>query len=108
MFVNRYHSYIHYIRHIVKDKLDWICKTWTGFVKHGFVKGGFVKHVFVKHRFVKGRIVKHGFVKGGFVKHGLLLPIHTLKIIRVYFLFCDVLHAFSRVHWITLFTFLRI
>ena len=24
--------------HIVKDGLDWICKTRTGFVKHGFVK----------------------------------------------------------------------
>ena len=48
-------------RHVVKQGLDWISKTWTGFVKHGFVK----------HGFVKGRFVKHGFVKGGFVKHGL-------------------------------------
>ena len=35
-------------RHIVKDGLDWICKTRTGFVKHGFVKGGlsfFVKMI---------------------------------------------------------------
>ena len=47
--------------------LEWICKTWSGFVKHGFVKGGFVKH-----GFVKGGFVKHGFVKGGFVKHGFV------------------------------------
>ena len=23
--------------HIVKYRLDWICKTWTVFAKHGFV-----------------------------------------------------------------------
>ena len=55
-----------YIWHVVKQGLDCICKTRTGFVKHGFVKHGFVKGGFVKHGFVK-----HGFVKGGFVKHGL-------------------------------------
>ena len=33
----------HFLWHIVKDGLDWICKTRTGFVKHGFVKRGFVK-----------------------------------------------------------------
>ena len=48
-------------RHVVKQGLDWISKTWTGLVKHGLVKHGLVKHGFVKH----------GFVKGGFVKHGL-------------------------------------
>ena len=32
-----------FLGHIVKDRLDWICKTRTGFVKHGFVKRGFVK-----------------------------------------------------------------
>ena len=47
-----------FYKNIVKHGLDWICKTWTGFVKHGFVKGGFVKHGFVKRGFVK-----HGFVK---------------------------------------------
>ena len=59
--------------------MEWICKTWSGFVKggfvkHGFVKGGFVKHGFVKGGFVKGGFVKHGFVKGGFVKlkHGFV------------------------------------
>ena len=34
----------------------------------------------------------------GFVKHGLLLPIHTLKIIPVYFLFatfCTLFHMFT-------------
>ena len=31
-----------FYKNIVKHGLDWICKTWTGFVKHGFVKGGFV------------------------------------------------------------------
>ena len=41
-------------RHIVKHRLDWICKRRTGFVKHGFVKHGFVKHEFVKYAFVKG------------------------------------------------------
>ena len=40
-------------RHIVKHGLDWICKIWTGFVKHGFLKHGFVKHGFVKHGFVR-------------------------------------------------------
>ena len=59
-------------RHVVKYRLDWICKTWTEFVKHGFVKRGFVKYGFVKHGFVKHGFVKHGFVKGGFVKHGLI------------------------------------
>ena len=58
--------------HIVKDGLDWICKTWTGFVKHRFVKHGFVKHGFVKDGFVKHGFVKHGFVKHGFVKHGFV------------------------------------
>ena len=52
--------------------MEWICKTWGGFVKHGFVKHGFVKGGFVKHGFVKGGFVKHGFVKGGFVKHGFV------------------------------------
>ena len=57
--------------------LEWICKTWSGFVKggfvkHGFVKGAFVKHGFVKGGFVKRGFVKHGFVKGGFVKHGFV------------------------------------
>ena len=66
-----------HIRHIVKHRLDWICKTRTGFVKHGFVKHGFVirgfvKHGFVKRRFVKRGFVKHGFVKRGFVKHGFV------------------------------------
>ena len=45
-----------------KTRLDWICETWTGFVKHGFVKGRFAKHGFVKYGFVKGGFVKHGFV----------------------------------------------
>ena len=49
--------------HIVKSGLDWICKTWTGFVKRRLVKDGFVKHVFVKHGFVKGGFVKHGFIE---------------------------------------------
>ena len=57
--------------------MEWICKTWSGFVKggfvkHGFVKGGFVKRGFVKHGFVKGGFVKHGFVKHGFVKGGFV------------------------------------
>ena len=52
--------------------LDWICKTWTGFVKLGFVKSGFVKHGFVKHGLVKHGFVKCGFVKSGFVKHGFV------------------------------------
>ena len=52
--------------------MEWICKTWSGFVKGGFVKGGFVKRGFVKHGFVKGGFVKHGVVKGGFVKHGFV------------------------------------
>ena len=47
---------------------------------------------------LKHEFVKHGFKKGRSVKHGLLLPIHTPKIIRAYFLFCDVLYAFSRVY----------
>ena len=59
-------------RHIVKDGLDWICKTRTGFVKRGFVKHGFVKHGFVKRGFVKHGFVKRGFVKLGFVKHGFV------------------------------------
>ena len=59
-------------RHIVKQGLDWICKTRTGFVKHGFVKHGFVKHGFVKRGFLKHGFVKHGFVKRGFVKHGFV------------------------------------
>ena len=33
--------------------MDWICKIWTGFVKHGFVKHGFVKHGFLKRGFVE-------------------------------------------------------
>ena len=53
------------VRQIVKYRLDWICKTWTGFAKAGFVTGRFLKH-----GFVKGGFVKHGFVKGGSVKHG--------------------------------------
>ena len=52
--------------------LEWICKTWSGFVKGGFVKHGFVKGGFVKHGFVKRGFAKHGFVKHGFVKHGLV------------------------------------
>ena len=52
--------------------VEWICKTWTGFVKGGFVKHGFVKGGFVKHGFVKGGFVKDGFVKGGFVKDGFV------------------------------------
>ena len=58
--------------HVVKHGLDWICKTWTGFVKDGFVNGGFAKHGFVKRGFVKGGFVKHGFVKHGFAKHGFV------------------------------------
>ena len=58
--------------HIVKHGVEWICKTWSGFVKGGFVKHGFVKGGFVKHGFVKGGFVKHGFVKGGFVKGGFV------------------------------------
>ena len=27
--------------------VEWICKTWSGFVKGGFVKHGFVKGGFV-------------------------------------------------------------
>ena len=50
--------------------MEWICKTWTGFVKGGFVRGGFVKHGFVKGGFVKNGFVKGGFVKDGFVKGG--------------------------------------
>ena len=53
--------------------LDWICKTWTGFVKGGFVKGGFVKGGFVKHGFVKGGFVKHGFVSFGRVNYRVLI-----------------------------------
>ena len=41
-----YLSADHAPRHVVKHGLDWICKTWTRFVKHGFVKGGFVKHAY--------------------------------------------------------------
>ena len=65
--------------HIVKYRLDWICDTWTGLVKHGFVKGEFVKHGSVKHGFVKRGFVKHEFLKGGFVKHGFIKicrPLH--------------------------------
>ena len=29
--------------HVVKFGLDWICQTWTGFVKHGFVKHGLTR-----------------------------------------------------------------
>ena len=47
--------------HIVKHGLDWICNTWTGFVKHGLGKGGFVKH---------------GFVKGGFVNYFLCMKLY--------------------------------
>ena len=67
------------LRHTVKHGLDWICKTWTGFVKGGFVKHGFVKGGFVKGGFVKGAFVKGGFVKGGFVKHEFA-PKHTTTI----------------------------
>ena len=53
--------------------------------------------------------LKHGFVKGGlFIKHGLLLPIDTLKIIPIYLLHCDVLHAFLVFTGCTIFTLSRI
>ena len=35
-------------RHVVKQGLDWISKTWTGLVKYGLVKHGLVKHGLVK------------------------------------------------------------
>ena len=61
--------------------MEWICKTWTGFVKGGFVKHGFVKGGFVKHGFVKGGFVKDRFVKGGFVKHGFVsLNLFSIKL----------------------------
>ena len=70
--------------------MEWIYKTWSGFVKDGFVKGGFVKHVFVKggfvkHGFVKGGFVKHGFVKGGFVKHDNLKLKRVTRKVRIFF-----------------------
>ena len=70
--------------------MEWICKTWSGFVKggfvkHGFVKGGFVKHGFVKGGFVKGGFVKHGFVKGGFVKHDNLKLKRATRKVRTFF-----------------------
>ena len=55
--------------------MEWICKTWSGFVKHGFVKGGFVN----------GGFVKHGFVKGGFVKHDNLKLKRATKKVRIFF-----------------------
>ena len=42
--------------------MDWICKTWTGSLKHGFVKHGFVKGGFVKHQFVTEGV---GEARGG-------------------------------------------
>ena len=60
--------------------LEWICKTWSGFVKGGFVKHGFVKGGFVKHGFVK-----HGFVKGGFVKHDNLKLKRVTRKVRIFF-----------------------
>ena len=60
--------------------LEWICKTWSG-----FVKGGFVKHGFVKGRFVKHGFVKHGFVKGGFVKHDNLKLKRATRKVRIFF-----------------------
>ena len=83
-------------RHIVKYRLDWICKTWTGFVKDGLVKYGFVKGVFVKHGFIKHGFVKHGFVKGGFVTNS-----YTENYSCLFSVFLDVLYAFSRVHCFT-------
>ena len=65
-------------RHVVKRGLDWISKTWTGFVKHGFVKGGFVKHGFVKGGFVKHGFVKHGFVKRWICKTWICKLVHVL------------------------------
>ena len=70
--------------------MEWICKTWSGFVKGGFVKGGFVKGGFVKGGFVKGRFVKggfvkHGFVKGGFVKHDNLTLKRAKRKVRIFF-----------------------
>ena len=50
--------------------MEWICKTWSGFVKHGFVKGGFVKG---------------GFVKGGFVKRDNLKLKRATRKVRIYF-----------------------
>ena len=50
--------------------MEWICKTWSGFVKGGFVKGGFVKH---------------GFVKGGFVKHDNLKLKRVTRKVRIFF-----------------------
>ena len=47
--------------------MDWICKTWSGFVKGGFVN--------------------HGFVKGGFVKGKINLK---LKRVRVRFFFTQI------------------
>ena len=70
--------------------MEWICKTWSGFVKGGFVKHGFVKHGFVKGGFVKGGFVKHGFVKhgfvkGGFVKHDNLKLKRATRKVRIFF-----------------------
>ena len=96
--------------HIVKHGVEWICKTWSGFVKHGnlkggfvkggfvkhgFVKGGFVKHGFVKHGFVKGGFVKggfvkHGFVKGGFVKHDNLKLKRATRKVRIFIFFAQI------------------
>ena len=34
----------HIVKHGVEwSGLEWICKTWTGFVKDGFEKGGLIK-----------------------------------------------------------------
>ena len=54
--------------------MEWICKTWGGFVKHGFVKGGFVKH---------------GFVKGGFVKHDNLKLKRATRKVQIFFFRAD-------------------
>ena len=69
--------------------LEWIFKTWSGFVKGGFVKGGFVKGGFVKGEFVKGGFVKHGFVKGGFVKHDNLKLKRVTRKVRIFFFRAD-------------------
>ena len=68
--------------------MEWICKTWSGFVKHGFVKGGFVKGGFVKHGFVKGE-----FLKGGFVKHDTLKLKRATRKVRIFF--------FAQIKWKT-------
>ena len=70
-----YRAYCKTLSGVEWSGLEWICKTWSGFVKGGFVK----------HGFVKGGFVKHGFVKGGFVKHDNLKLKRATRKVRIFF-----------------------